>query len=191
VLLVALAFWIYAVQRLLRFAGDAGLRDGRSASALSGLLVLVPTGVALVALHRSGEAGPGLVLLLLVLVWAADSGAYFAGKRWGRRKLAPTVSPGKTVEGVCGGLTLAMVAAISGWYVLQPGTLALGPAIAISLATVVFSIVGDLYESMLKRQHSVKDSGTLLPGHGGMLDRIDSLTAASPVFALGVLGAGS
>jgi len=190
-LFAALVFWAFAVQRLLRFASNPGLRDGPILSTLSGLLILFSTWVALVALHRSGAAGPGYVLLLLALVWAADTGAYFAGKRWGRRKLAPTISPGKTLEGVGGGFALAMVVVIAGWFALSSNGSSFAPFLAIGVATIAFSVLGDLYESMLKRQRSLKDSGTLLPGHGGMLDRIDSLTAASPAFTFGILGVGT
>jgi phosphatidate cytidylyltransferase len=126
------------------------------------------------------------VLFLLVLIWIADSGAYFAGRRWGRRKLAPLVSPGKTREGAYGALAGGLLwggvlAALYGVSVPQQGGLVL-----LCLLTVVASIVGDLYESLSKRERGVKDSGSLLPGHGGILDRIDSLTAAAPVFALGL-----
>lgn len=191
ILFAALVFWVFAAQRLLRFASNPDLRDGQILGILSGLLVLTPTWVALVALHRSGEAGPGYVLLLLAIVWGADSGAYFSGKRWGRRKLAPTISPGKTVEGVGGGLALATVVLIVGWFALGSKGSSIAPFLAIGVATIAFSVLGDLYESMLKRQRSMKDSGTLLPGHGGMLDRIDSLTAASPAFTFGILGVGA
>lgn len=187
---ITLLFWIFAVQRLLRFASNPGAQDSRIVGVVCGLFTLVPTWVALVALHRGGEAGPGYVLLLLALVWAADTGAYFAGKRWGRRKLAPTISPGKTVEGVYGGVAAALGIAIVGYFALDPQTRSLALFVAIALATVAFSVLGDLFESMVKRQRSLKDSGSLLPGHGGMLDRIDSLTAAAPFFALGMLGGG-
>jgi phosphatidate cytidylyltransferase len=141
--------------------------------------------VAILALHQNGEEGPLLLLFLLVLIWVADSGAYFAGHRWGKRKLAPVISPGKSWEGVYGALVGAsLCGAVLAWYQQdEAGALWLIP---VSVVTVAISVVGDLFESILKRRMDMKDSGNLLPGHGGMLDRIDSLTAAAPVFALGL-----
>ena len=152
-----------------------------------GLLVLAAPWAALVELHGLSPAGPALVLFLLLLTWTADTAAYFVGRRFGRVKLAPLVSPGKTREGVYGALAGACVAgALLGWSTsLGPG----GTLVAALLCalTVLFSVVGDLYESLLKRRRGVKDSSRLLPGHGGLLDRIDSVTAAAPVFALGIV----
>ena len=133
------------------------------------------------------EFGPGYVLFLLLLIWVADIGAYFAGRRWGRRKLAPAISPGKTWEGVWGAAAAALVFALVGAVVLGVGCALARRSWRSAWSTVGFSIVGDLFESMLKRQRGVKDSGSLLPGHGGVLDRLDSLTAAAPVFLLGLV----
>jgi phosphatidate cytidylyltransferase len=139
--------------------------------------VLVPAGLAMVAL-TAAEA-----LLVLAVVWIADTAAYFAGRRWGRRKLAPSISPGKTWEGaggaLIGGAAYAMILSV-----FLEGNLMVFVGMAVLLVAV--SIVGDLFESAAKRQAGVKDSGTLLPGHGGMLDRIDSATAVLPVAALAV-----
>lgn len=151
----------------------------RSIAALCGWFVLVPAWLAIVVLHRLSEVGPHLVLALLVVVWGADIGAYFAGRRYGRHRLAPTVSPGKTWEGVAGGAVLAI-----GLGVVTAGVLGL-PVVAVaavSFGTVLFSVLGDLVESAFKRRAGVKDSGGVLPGHGGILDRIDSLTAAAPLY---------
>lgn len=142
----------------------------------AGFAVLVPAGLAMVWLE------PLAVLLVLVLVWIADSAAYFVGRAWGRRKLAPTVSPGKTWEGVAGGLVGAVLYAIIIALFTDRGAWLALVATAILLGMV--SIVGDLFESAAKRQAGVKDSGSLLPGHGGILDRIDSATAALPLAAL-------
>ncbi len=126
------------------------------------------------------------MLFLLVLIWIADSGAYFAGRRWGRVKLAPAVSPGKTREGVYGALAGAMLCALAlAW--MRPEIGAALVTIPLCLLTCLVSVAGDLFESLIKRQAGVKDSGTLLPGHGGVLDRIDSLTAAAPVFVFGLM----
>jgi phosphatidate cytidylyltransferase len=149
----------------------------RALLAASGFIVLVPAGVALVRLR------PENVLQVLVLVWIADTAAYFVGRTWGRRRLAPGISPGKTWEGAWGGIAAALAYAMIGGTFLQgiagwPGYFFFGVLLA------VISIVGDLFESAAKRQAEVKDSGTLLPGHGGILDRIDSATAVLPVAAL-------
>lgn len=142
----------------------------------AGFAVLVPAGLAMVRLE------PLVVLLVLVLVWIADTAAYFVGRAWGRRRLAPAISPGKTWEGAAGGLIGALLYAIIIAFFTDLGAwLAL---VATALLLGMVSIVGDLFESAVKRQAGVKDSGSLLPGHGGILDRIDSATAALPVAAL-------
>jgi len=142
----------------------------------AGFAVLVPAALAMVRLE------PLVVLLVLVLVWIADSTAYFVGRAWGRHKLAPAISPGKTWEGVAGGLIgAALYAIIIAFFTDLGASLAL---IATALLLGMVSIVGDLFESAVKRQAGVKDSGSLLPGHGGILDRIDSATATLPIAAL-------
>lgn len=149
--------------------------------ALTGTLVILPTWAALVTLR---ERSPWLLLGVLALVWIADTAAYYAGRKFGRNKLAPAISPGKSWEGVMGaGLALviyasAISAAIHG--------LRIPSALILAAALLYFAILGDLFESWMKRQAGVKDSGTLLPGHGGVLDRIDALTAALPI-AAGIL----
>jgi phosphatidate cytidylyltransferase len=124
---------------------------------------------------------PSEALAVLAVAWIADTGAYFAGKRWGRHKLAPSISPGKTWEGVAGGLLAAAAYAIILSISASGGTTGMAFFIGVTLVLAVMSIVGDLFESAAKRQAGLKDSGTLLPGHGGMLDRIDSATAILPV----------
>ena len=154
---------------------------------LVGILVFIPPWVAFVVIHDEGMNGPYWVMFILVLIWGADSGAYFAGRRWGSRKLAPHVSPGKTWEGVLGACSVTILLAIVGGIILDIPDFKLVPFILLCLLTTLFSVVGDLFESMLKRQAGVKDSGNVLPGHGGILDRIDSLVAGLPVFVLGLL----
>ena len=149
---------------------------------VGGCCVLVPAWSALVWLHAQPD-GVALILLLFALIWAADIGAYLTGRRFGRRKLAPAISPGKTVEGLLGGLVLALVVALSVPLWLPQDSLLPG-LLPLALITVCASVIGDLLESAAKRAHGVKDSGWLLPGHGGVLDRVDSLTAAAPVFAV-------
>jgi phosphatidate cytidylyltransferase len=180
----AFLYWCYVVLWLRRYSATPQVRDSRLVWTLSGLGVLVVTWMALMGLRDSPGLGAPFVLFLVVLVWIADSGAFFAGRRWGRRKLAPSISPGKTWEGVYGALGATLVFSIVGSVALGIG--GRWPLfILVSMVTVVFSVVGDLFESMVKRQWGVKDSGTVLPGHGGLLDRIDSLMAAAPIFLLG------
>jgi len=156
---------------------------------LAGVLALVPAWLALVRLREiePQPRGAQWVLFALLLVWVADSGAFFFGRRYGRVRLAPDVSPGKTWEGVLGGVAVSALVAVGGsvWFGVP-----LPVFVPLCLAVVGFSIVGDLTESLLKRFAGLKDSGTLFPGHGGVMDRIDSVTGAAPVlfFGLALLG---
>jgi phosphatidate cytidylyltransferase len=169
--LAAVAFWIIAVPAWLA----RGVTPRHQAVLLgAGFLVLVPPALAMVVLE------PGVAVLVLAVAWIADTAAYFAGRRWGRRKLAPSISPGKTWEGATGGLIAAAAYAIILAILLRGGMLVFLGAAAL---LVMVSVVGDLFESAAKRQAGVKDSGAILPGHGGMLDRIDSATAVLPVAA--------
>ena len=127
------------------------------------------------------------VLFILCLVWAADTGAYFSGTLWGKHKLAPKISPGKTIEGLCGGIMSALIVAAIFAVFAKIEFSKLLPWTFLVILVVLFSVLGDLFESIMKRQAGVKDSGQWIPGHGGILDRIDSLTAAVPVFTLGLL----
>jgi phosphatidate cytidylyltransferase len=185
---VAAVYWCYVLTWLWRYSTDLQRHDPRLIWAVAGIMTLVAPWVALVNLHGTVLFGPVYVLFLMVLIWIADSGAFFAGRRWGRRKLAPRISPGKTWEGVIGALVATLIFSALGATALElTGSRWVG-FIIVCMVAVLFSIVGDLFESMIKRQHEVKDSGSLLPGHGGVLDRIDSLTAAAPVFLLGLGG---
>jgi len=147
---------------------------------LSGALVLVPLFAALILLFRMDVFN---LLFVLLIVWAADAGAYFAGKQFGRVKLAPAISPGKTWEGVIGGLLVVALLAAATAYRTDAELIVLLP---FCLAVAVLSVVGDLTVSMFKRTAGIKDSGSLFPGHGGVLDRIDSVSAAAPLFAIGL-----
>ena len=181
------AWWLVMLVWIARYpVGFDAQHPPSWVKAGAGLLVVPGTSSAIVLLH--GRTDGALTLLFaLALVWAADVGAYFAGRAFGRHKLAPAVSPGKTWEGVAGGLALAMVvAAIAGTWLFGLSGNRWAPFLLLCGLIVLVSIVGDLGESLLKRQAGAKDSGTLLPGHGGMLDRIDSLLAALPAMALGL-----
>ncbi len=184
---LALLWWLWALIDLARAgAAPRGAYRSLAGRLAGGAVVLVPAWLASVSLHADDPRSPALVLYLFSLVWVADTGAYFVGRKWGRSKLAPTVSPGKTIEGLIG--ALGAVVALSyfcGRMVWQLSGRALLTWIAVALATLAFSVIGDLVESKLKRLAGVKDSGTWLPGHGGVLDRIDALTAAAPIFLLG------
>lgn len=152
---------------------------------ICGILVLLPSSISLLLLFE-GQHGPGILLVFFLLIWLVDSSAYFSGSKFGNHRLASRVSPGKTWEGVIGSLVAATVMAIGYATIKSDVSIPQSVVVLIFLVTAMFSIVGDLFESLLKREAGVKDSGRLLPGHGGVLDRIDSLTAAAPVFLLGI-----
>jgi phosphatidate cytidylyltransferase len=182
-MVIACAWWLLA----LCWIGGAPQRGGRSAAALAGALALLPTWLALVHIDALWRNGAQWTLYILALSFAADTGAFFAGRRFGRVPLAPRVSPNKTWEGVMGGMLLALAAAVCGaaWFRL--------PALSfvpLCMGAAAFSVIGDLTESLLKRHVQIKDSGRLFPGHGGVLDRIDSVTAATPVMTLGLIWLG-
>src|SRR5262249_33902286 len=169
VLAGAVAWWLIA-PAWIAFAPQ---RVSPWSAALAGLLALLPAWLALVRLRFDLPHGAEWMLFTLVLVFAADIGAFFAGRRFGRLRLAPTVSPGKTWEGVLGGAAAGALVGVAGslWFGIPMQSF-----VPLCLAAVGFSIIGDLTESLLKRFAGVKDSGTLFPGHGGVMDRIDSVT---------------
>lgn len=188
---LSVPFWLIALALVFFYPAGAAAWQRVAVLLPLGLLVLLPGWLALVAL-RELDAHVFYVVLLIGLIVAADSGAYFAGRAFGRHKLAQRVSPNKTWEGFAGGQLAACVVL---WVTLLGRDLELTGtqwllATLGALIVASASVVGDLFESMLKRQAGVKDSGTLLPGHGGVLDRIDSLTAALPVYGVLLLQAG-
>ena len=184
-----LVVFVYVVWRGLRSAVKPLLPATRL---IFGLPILLATWLALTGIHTVNSIGPFWVFVLLALVWGADIGAYFAGRRFGRHKLAVMISPGKTWEGAFGGLATSLIAmgllGMVGWQFLEAP---MPPVIwwaLIGLLVVVASVLGDLFESILKRDAGVKDSGSILPGHGGVLDRVDALLPAAPVFYFALLG---
>jgi phosphatidate cytidylyltransferase len=183
VLAVALAWWIVALGWIL----FAPRRAASWSAALAGVFALVPAWLALMRLRLDLPNGAEWMLFVLILVWVADIGAYFVGGRYGRLRLAPAVSPGKTWEGALGGMVLATVVAVCGslWFRIPMSLF-----VPLCVAGVAFSIVGDLTESLLKRFAGIKDSGSIFPGHGGVMDRIDSVTGAAPVLLFGLTAFG-
>lgn len=185
--LVALGctWWAIALLWVKGYPASAIVWGSRVMRLMMGILTLVPAWLALVYL-RGHDNGLYWLLVLIAIVSSADIGAYFSGRAWGRAKLAPAVSPGKSWAGLVGGLlSSSLLSSLLWWFFRQEHSY--GSVIVVTLVTVMASVLGDLLESMVKRHRGVKDSGMLLPGHGGVLDRADSLTAAAPVFALSLL----
>lgn len=185
IILLVASLWWAAIFCLLSLYKSAWLQSSRLQKLLeySGVIVLVPAWLALIKLH---SVGPEMLMFFLALIWVADIAAYFSGKRFGKNKLAPELSPGKSREGVLGALLASVVIAVIGIRLLSIEDRIWPYFIILCVLTAIISVVGDLYESLLKRKAGAKDSGTILPGHGGVLDRIDSITAAAPGYVLGL-----
>lgn len=187
ILLLGVAWWGVAFSLVLGYPQTLETWRGPWRKLISGWLVLIPAWTGMVVLKGHPEADV-LLALLLFLIWGADVGAYFVGRKFGRTKLAPNVSPGKSWQGVWGGIALGLICAVAiGFYTGLSGSEAWIGLLVTCFVTMAASVLGDLYESVIKRQSGYKDSGNLLPGHGGIMDRIDSLTAAAPLFALCVM----
>ncbi len=184
--LIGVLWWALVLLWLARPGFGAGDSEGtRGLKLLAGSLCVVPAWCALGWLHSEDAFGPRWTLFALAVCWAADSGAYFVGSKFGRRKLAPSISPGKTWEGVAGGLATSVLLAALALPLLGLDWSALPALALLTVITAAISVVGDLFESLMKRHSGVKDSGDLFPGHGGLMDRLDSLVAALPVFVVG------
>lgn len=190
ILLVACGFWAVALLWVQGFPQSSLLWGNRCLRLLMGVFVLLPMWLA-AAYVRSLESGQWLVLLAMLLIACADTGGYFVGRRFGRRKLAVNVSPGKTWEGFWGGQLCNLLLALAVvFFVLDSVQSSVLMVVVIVIMTSLASVLGDLLESMVKRHRGIKDSSQLLPGHGGVMDRVDGITAAMPFFALGLLLAG-
>lgn len=188
VLLLGCLFWMLALDMLRSYPQGSSQWNDPSRIALMGLLVLLPTWVGLVQLKFLDPSGR-LILVVIALISVADISAFFSGRRWGNRKLAPALSPKKTWAGfwgaMVGSVSLCLVFVwITHRYFYPLTLLQVVVLVLASIPLIIISIAGDLFESMLKRNRNLKDSGRLLPGHGGILDRIDSLSAAVPLFVL-------
>ncbi|HET7930511.1 MAG TPA: phosphatidate cytidylyltransferase [Rhodanobacteraceae bacterium] len=191
--LLGLAWWLLALLWLRHNRCAAKPTHAHAIlKLLVGVLVVMPAWCAVVVMHgdmarpNSGH-GHWWVLFFACIVSVADMGAYTAGRRWGKTKLAPAISPGKTREGVYGALVCSGLVGLVGGALLKVPVERLPAIVALALLTVLFSIVGDLFESLMKRHAGIKDSGILFPGHGGVFDRMDSIVAALPIFVLGKL----
>lgn len=182
--LLALLWWALSFIAIMIYPRGAKFWSQSWVCSLIGGILFLPTWLSIDWLHGSPDFGPIWLVFMCFLVWGADVGAYFVGKKWGKKKLLPKVSAGKTRLGVLGAFLLALAVVVifaSFWLHQNMINLCL-----LGFVVVVFSIIGDLTESLFKRIRGCKDSGTLLPGHGGVLDRIDGLLAAVPVFIVGV-----
>jgi phosphatidate cytidylyltransferase len=187
-LITACLWWSIAFYWVLNYQRSHDrLPTSSLIKALLGFFILLPAWAALLILHEHDHYGKHWVVFLLVLIWAADSGAYFIGKRWGKFKLADKVSPGKTWEGVIGALLMSFLVSASYAILNAMSLMTVFFFMLLCSITVMASILGDLLESAFKRQMGIKDSSQILPGHGGVLDRIDSLTSAAPIFVMGLI----
>ncbi len=186
--MLGVIWWLLAViwLRHYDFASDHDTH-ARVFKLAAATLSVIPAWCALALIHASQPHGNRWLLVALMIVWAADSGAYFAGRKFGKTKLSPRISPNKTVEGLVGGVIAGMIVALAAAPLAGASMQQLPYVAIVAIWTILFSVVGDLYESLLKRHVGAKDSSHLIPGHGGVLDRIDSVLAALPVFALGKL----
>jgi len=186
ILPVGVIFWFISAFFIIAYPRYSGMWANSVVLAVVGMLIFATCWNALWFLRDT--LGPMALMVLLLLVWTTDIGAYFVGRLWGKTKLAPVVSPGKTVEGAGGGIVCGLMLASAVYFLGLGDALGVGLAYWLLLAflTILASIIGDLFVSMLKRKQAIKDTGSLLPGHGGLLDRIDSLLAAAPIFVLGL-----
>lgn len=182
--IIASVIWLFVIAWVKNFPNKTAVWNNGKRLAMIGLILLTAT---MTAMYYLWQLSSWWLLYVFVLVWCADSGAYFVGRKFGKRKMSPAVSPNKSIEGLYGGLatgTLVVLGVVI-YHSKQWSGLAMAFFLLLSMITIAMSVFGDLFESMLKRHAGIKDSGTFLPGHGGILDRIDSQLSAMPIFALG------
>ena len=183
----SLFWWVICIPLLLSFPlQENNIIHNRLVKSLIGIVLLLGTLVSMTQIRNNPDYGSAFVLYVILIIWFADSGAYFAGRSLGKNKLIPNVSPGKTWEGVAGAFVATIIVAIISLNILNISSEHSIIFVIVTLVTVLYSIVGDLSESMFKRMAKIKDSGHILPGHGGILDRIDSLMSGLPVFLAGL-----
>lgn len=182
VIILATIWWLLTIILMWIFPERSAWGDHKWIKATMGFFVLVPCWIGLIILQGYS---PMVLMFCLVLIWSVDSAAYFVGRKWGQHKMIPKISPGKSYEGFFAGIVTSIIVGLIGLWILEIGQ---GGAILFLLICLLggglITVLGDLFESMVKRKSHLKDSGGLLPGHGGILDRIDSMTSAIPFFAL-------
>ena len=183
-------WWAFALLWVKTYPGSAVIWGAKVTRLVMGFLVLVPAWAAFASL-RLHDHGVVLIFVLVGIVASADIGAYFSGKAWGNSKLSPNVSPGKSMAGFWGGLATSTTLVVALWFIFDHSQYSLIEVIVVAVLSSLASVLGDLLESMVKRHRGIKDSGNILPGHGGLMDRIDGFTAAAPVFVLSLMLVGS
>lgn len=182
-MVLSVVWWVYVLYRMSTRPPAAPAESRSVFKILIGFITLIPAVLALRYVHTV-EQGPFWLFYIVSIIWVADIGAYFTGKRFGRNKLAPLVSPGKTREGLYGALVATTIYTMLAGLFFELGVIELTMLLIIAFFATLLSVVGDLFISVLKRERGVKDSGTILPGHGGVLDRIDSITSSAPYFVI-------
>ncbi len=191
IVLLSVVCWLFGFACIIAYQkGFSSLPRQPFIRAFMGVLVMIPAWLSVIMLHSLQGKGLRLILFLFVLIWVADSAAYFAGRRWGKNRLANRVSPGKSWEGAIAAIVASLLVGFGYAIWQEMDAYRILSFSVLSIIIVICSIMGDLFESLVKRTANIKDSGTLLPGHGGIMDRIDSLTAASPIFFMGLLWLG-
>lgn len=187
IILLGLIYWCFALVMVVAYQKQRNfLPKSSTILILIGVLLLVPMWSSLIVLKSFSDNPVSLLLFLMLLIWSADTAAYFCGKKWGKHKLVSRVSPGKTWEGMIGGVLAGLVISLCYIIVSNKDLANEWIFISLSIITIFISVLGDLMESLVKREANIKDSGSILPGHGGVMDRIDSLTAAGPIFVFGL-----